>query len=756
MMADPNVPNMPALPPANDQTNAGMPDTAPLRGSAAGNAQPSPDASNLPAGTPATPKQVQAAIPNHTSLFHGILNTLAGGGMRPVKDAQGNPGTDPNTGQVQMAQASKKTLGMSILAGALAGMASGFGTSTQSNIAKGNPADIDAFAKKAGTTQALAQQGAQEQADQNKLRMYTNVKQNLDMHLSAITLDKADRENQQGAVDRSAHIIEGVKQAGEAGLVDKEGKPLHDMILPGMFTNSQMMDMTKSGQYNASADQAVPAGVIDVPNPDGKGTHSEMQWRILRDAYKTQIPVTQDLIDDDPRFKDIKVGTLVPISVFTTRMKDNINGDLAETATTNMVGDYYKAQGKPVPAGKTFAAAVKKDPLISALVPLLNKYHTDDIDSLINDLRKDPDFSKDEKVMSALSKFEDFMGINHEGIAKMTDDRLAATKTKEALSKQEAESAAKRATPEGAADLQHKLLENKQLEQASAQAEAQGKGLEIPASYVPNPRAAEMNPQELTKDLMSQGVNMPSNFAALYAIGHNSADLATLPTTPRKGVPQMPRDQALAFIRTYVNPQYNEGDYAAARKLNAEYASTRVGTAGGTLQAAGVASQHLLMLKQAADAMKNNNIQFLNEIGAKYGVATGAKAPVVFAAIAQKVNTEVEKVVSGSAPMEAQLKEGKANLERFESPEQIDGVIRGYVGLMNGRLGELHDRHVQYFGNHVHISPNSRSVLQSYGFSTPDQPQGAVGTFVDKTTGREYWTDGKKALAAVETSNTQH
>src|ERR1019366_4809682 len=209
---------------------SGAPAAAAQTSATAGNASPKQGAPN------ATPAQIQAAaIPNHTSLFHGILNTLAGGGMRPVKDAQGNPVTDPNTGQVQMAQASKKTLGMSILAGALAGMASGFGTSTQSNIAKGNPADIDAFAKKAGTTQALAQQGAQEQADQNKLRMYTNVKQNLDMHLSAITLDKADRENQQGAVDRSAHIIEGVKQAGEAGLVDKEGKPLHDMILPGMF-----------------------------------------------------------------------------------------------------------------------------------------------------------------------------------------------------------------------------------------------------------------------------------------------------------------------------------------------------------------------------------------------------------------------------------------------------------------------------------------------------------------------------------------
>ena len=338
----------------------------------------------------------------------------------------------------------------------------------------------------------------------------------------------------------------------------------------------------------------------------------------------------------------------------------------------------------------------------------------------------------------------------------MAEAKFDAKKSQEAVDKANAEAAAKRATPEGQADLKHKQLENQQLEQALAQTAAAGQGIEIPNGFIANPNAAQLPQQDLTADLVTKGVKIPSNFGALYAIGHNSADLATLPTTPRKGVPQMPRDQALSFIRTYINPQYNEGDYTAAKKLNSEYASTRVGTAGGTMRAAGVASQHLAMLKKASDALKNNQLQVVNEVGARYGVATGSPAPVVFAAIAQKVNTEVEKVVSGSAPMEAQLKEGKQNLERFESPEQVEGVIHGYLGLMNGRLGELDDRHVQYFGNHVHVSPQTRNVFHQFGFSTPDQPQGAVGTFVDKATGREYWTDGKTNLGPIETSNTQH
>jgi len=63
----------------------------------------------------------------------------------------------------------------------------------------------------------------------------------------------------------------------------------------------------------------------------------------------------------------------------------------------------------------------------------------------------------------------------------------------------------------------------------------------------------------------------------------------------------------LAFIRQYINPNYQEGDYAAAASLSKELASTRQGTAGGTLYNAGTASQHLELLDEAAKALNNND-----------------------------------------------------------------------------------------------------------------------------------------------------
>ena len=79
--------------------------------------QQGPSVQNAP--TSSTP------VPAPHTMFKTFLQTLGGGEMRPQYDAQGRPVTD-DQGNVVMAPASKKTLGMSILAGALAGLAQGF------------------------------------------------------------------------------------------------------------------------------------------------------------------------------------------------------------------------------------------------------------------------------------------------------------------------------------------------------------------------------------------------------------------------------------------------------------------------------------------------------------------------------------------------------------------------------------------------------------------------------------------------------
>jgi hypothetical protein len=207
----------------------------------------------------------------------------------------------------------------------------------------------------------------------------------------------------------------------------------------------------------------------------------------------------------------------------------------------------------------------------------------------------------------------------------------------------------------------------------------------------------------------------------------------------------MPREQGLSYIRTFINPQYQEGDFKANANLQRELESTRQGTAGGSLLAAGTASNHLALLADQADKLANMDEPVINSIANALGVAVGKSPAVTFRAIAQQVNSEVAKVVAGGQPHEAELKQFEENLNNAQSPEQIKNVIKAYIGLMNGRIGEIDDRSMQYMGRHVKgISPTTTDVFNKNGFTVPGQPKGATGTF--QSNGKTYWTDGKQNL----------
>src|SRR4029077_2107998 len=199
--------------------------------------------------------------------------------------------------------------------------------------------------------------------------------------------------------------------------------------------------------------------------------------------------------------------------------------------------------------------------------------------------------------------------------------------------------------------------------------------------FTPNPNASELSPDDLKSDLTGKGVKLDSNYDALYAVAHNAADLKTLPNNPRKGSNQISAQEGLAFIRQYINPQYQEGDYAAASVLSKELASTRQGTAGGSLLSAGVASNHLELLDQAATALNNNDTQALNKLANSIGAQFGKSPVVTFKAIADQVNQEVGKVVAGGTPHEAELENLRKNLNSDQSPEQTQNVIKSYIGL---------------------------------------------------------------------------
>lgn len=275
---------------------------------------------------------------------------------------------------------------------------------------------------------------------------------------------------------------------------------------------------------------------------------------------------------------------------------------------------------------------------------------------------------------------------------------------------------AERADPAKQAQIEHTNLENQKLESDAAAQKRQEAMMVEPANFKIPDGGFKMDATDLKGNLKGQSVPIPDNFDALYAIAHNKADLKTLPQKSYRGTNTMDAQHGLDYIHKYINPDYIESDYPAAAKLNQEMASTRPGTAGGSLLFAGTASNHLGMLEQAGEALNNGNVQALNALANAFHVQIGDSPAVTFKAIADNVNAEVGKVLAGGSPHQTELDELRQNLNRKQSPEQIHSVIDSYIGLMDGRIGEISDRSKQYFGRDIHVSPETSALFTKYGY----------------------------------------
>src|SRR5208282_6067056 len=629
--------------------------------------QVSPQAPNAPA----QPAQIQAPAPQtpaqkHASIYHGLMNMMLG--QRPQRNPDGTPKVDAN-GNVLTQQGNMKQMGMGILAGAISGMVAGMATPRQFTPLGGGRS-IEDFS---GAAAAGAQAGqkfsaagqrteAQTQADAAQTRAFSTMDHNMKLHQAYLSNLKMQGELLQQGIDEDEPLIQGLTTAQP--ITDpkdptKTIEPIQAQEVPEDKLQAMMKDgsVTRQSVLRDGKIPSVDAQGNPILNPDGT---PHMQWTYTVYDRRAMVAMTNEMKGLSNKLDDVAPGTPVPIAALAKYAQQNTEARGAQQSVDNKM----KELGKDSVSLKTGEGAN----LIRSIYPQIAKYGTDPVDTMFKDLRNDKTVSG-----AAIAALQKAMGVTTPELEKMSNDREARVldlKNREAENRLAAEEAAKEKTPEGQAKLENARLDVQLKRQQVAQNAATAAAVQVPQGFVADPRANELDSNTLRSQLSSKGVTIPPDWEALYSIGHNDADLATYTSSPRKGVQTMPRPQALAFIRTYINPNFNEGDFKANANLIKEIRDTKVGTAGGSLMAAGVAAQHLDMLQQAADALKNNNVQLINSIAAKIGVATGSPAPVIFKAIGQKLNEEVEKVTSGGTPQVASLKEAHDNLNVAESPEQ--------------------------------------------------------------------------------------
>src|SRR6266851_2698106 len=258
--------------------------------------------------TTQTPNQVTPTptpLDQHTGRFHKILSAIAGGDQQVIRDQQGNPVVN-QTGQVQTRTMGKRSLGASILAGALSAMAANEANQPYRN---GNGVWVNPSNQAVAAGEQAFQQSrpnnqirqAQQQATNQKTQQYAIYKQNVDMFKLTHEMYHAQSDDQQAA----AAEYKGTYDAGEQGQIPGYDSSLGDLSAQDAENKIKTLDPTTH--------MMVPNGkVVPILDKDGNPTgRTEMHWMVL--PGHAGIPLTQDMIDSNPMLKGASVGKTIPL-----------------------------------------------------------------------------------------------------------------------------------------------------------------------------------------------------------------------------------------------------------------------------------------------------------------------------------------------------------------------------------------------------------------------------------------------------------
>ena len=285
-------------------------------------------------------------------------------------------------------------------------------------------------------------------------------------------------------------------------------------------------------------------------------------------------------------------------------------------------------------------------------------------------------------------------------------------------------------------------------------------GVQISPDFKKDPAVFYKSEDDLRSTLAAQNQQLPADFASLYSVGHYDGKLESIfPARPynRPGMPiQKSADEATNFIRTFINPAFDQKNYAAVQKMQEEYASTRPTTAGGNNIAYNTAVHHLGMAYDAAVALQNGNLPAVNGVANYFSQQTGKKVVPNFNAIKAALVGELGKTFKGGPPDIPERADLEKTINAAQSPDQLihSGVLQTYAGLLQGKLQANDSHYFTISGRHPKglSDDETQNVFQKLGVPLYSQqgaqqqqmPNGARPILKDGKTVGYIGTDGKR------------
>ncbi len=140
-----------------------------------------------------------------------------------------------------------------------------------------------------------------------------------------------------------------------------------------------------------------------------------------------------------------------------------------------------------------------------------------------------------------------------------------------------------------------------------------------------------------------------------------------------------------------INPQFDQRYYNSSNKAVSLFGA---GAQGDKVKSFNVAIQHLGVLRQAIGALKNGDVQGLNQFKNWWQTQTGQPAPTTFEGIRDIVGDELIKAVLGGAGALGDRVSLQKTFAKAGSPEQLQQMADRYTDLMAGQLVGLRKQFV--------------------------------------------------------------
>jgi len=152
------------------------------------------------------------------------------------------------------------------------------------------------------------------------------------------------------------------------------------------------------------------------------------------------------------------------------------------------------------------------------------------------------------------------------------------------------------------------------------------------------------------------------------------------------------------------------------------------GPQAGQLTAFRTATDHLALMRQAADALHNGDVQAINRLGNAFQTQLGKAAPTNAKALAEMLSGELASVLSKGGATVSEIDEMRKQINaNAQSPEQMSGIIDTNQNVINEKANELLQQYVAGEQGQPVFAPLSQSG------TNPVQLPTAPGRFSTRT-----------------------